>query len=201
MQHEAYMLATLSKLKVKDGSKLDWIHDNVVFNNKKITPTFFSMLFAKIKIQDQQFHQLMRILSKSCSMMEQNHSQLDEEFFQSEIFFQQFITLGKLIDELWILKRKIPAEMQEWKLKQRQIFHFRSKLLKCLEKTFGKDWVKDLVKRAKLTSVERVSLDRKWLHLYCNKLWCFYFYVFSFLHLNCTRTAGPIRGYRDIINS
>ena len=161
MQHEAYLMATLSKLKVKDGSKLDRIHDDVVFNNKKITPTFFSMLFAKIKIHDQQFHQLMRILSKSCSMMEQNHSQLVEAFFQSEKFFLQFITLGKIIDELWILKRKIPAEMQEWKLKQRQIFHFRSKLLKCLEKTFGKGWVEDLIKKAKLTCVEQVSLDRK----------------------------------------
>ena len=137
---------------------LDKIHDGVLFNNKKITPRIFSMLFGKIEIQDNQFHQLLRILSKSCSLMNQNDPNLVGGFFLSEEFFQQFVGLGKIIDELWMLKRRIPGQLQEWKLKQRQIFLFRSKLLQFLEKSFGREWVQEFNERAKSQSDQRAHL-------------------------------------------
>ena len=81
--------------------------------------------------------------------MNQNDSTLVEEFFLSDEFFQQYVRLGKIIDELWKLQRMIPEQLQEWRLKQRQIYRFRSKLLHFLEKAFGQEWVQDLTERAK----------------------------------------------------
>ena len=79
--------------------------------------------------------------------MNQNDSTVVEEFFLSDEFFQHFVSLGKIIDELWMLRKTVPEHLQEWKMKHRQIFNFRSKLLQFLEKAFGRKWVQDLTER------------------------------------------------------
>ena len=71
----------------------------------------------------------------------------------------QFININKIIDELWMLRKEKPEQLQEWKMKHRQIFLFRSKLLKFMEKSFGRDWVQGLIDRAEQLRVRVWPLD------------------------------------------
>ena len=117
LQHESYLMATLAKLKVQSGSPLDRLENDVLFNGLVITPTFFTMLFNLVKIQDQQLHQILKILTKSCRAMHQHNSLLVQQFFQSEDLFQLVVSINKIIEELWMLRKENPMQLEEWKTK------------------------------------------------------------------------------------
>merc|ERR1712106_466034 len=63
------------------------------------------------------------------------------------------ININMIVDELWMLRKECLAQLPEWKIKHRQIFQFRSKLLKFLEKTFGRGWAQNLIERAEMRRV------------------------------------------------
>ena len=148
MQQEAYVMACLETAKIQTGSPLDRIHSDVVFNGKEITPTFFSKLLNMLEIRDEKYEQILKILTRSCNVMNLNSPGLVRKFFQSDQFFQQFININMIVDKLWMLRNEYLAQMPEWKIKHRQIFQFRSKLLKFLEKQFGRGWAQNLIERA-----------------------------------------------------
>ena len=159
MQQEAYIMATLETSKVQTDSSLDRIYNDVVFNGKEITPTFFSMLLNMVRIKNDKFAQIVKILCHACTVMHQNSPGLVRKFFQSEGFYNQFVNINMIVDELWMLRKEYPDQLQEWKLKHRQIFQFRSKLLKALEKQFGRNWVQALIERAEMQRVRVWPLE------------------------------------------
>ena len=146
-------MATLETARVQTGSPLDRIHNDVVFNGKEINPTFFSMLLNLVKIKDEKFSQLMKILTHSCSLMQQNPPGVIRNFFQSEGFFKQFIHINMIIDEIWMLRKEYPVKLVEWKQKHKQIFQFRSKLLSFLEKIFSRQWAQNLKEKAEMQRI------------------------------------------------
>ena len=134
MQHEAFLMALLETSKVQNGSSFDRLYNDLLSNDMGITTTCFSLLLDMIKIQDKQFHLILKILAKGCSvMLEHNPFFAVMEFFESEEFFQHFININNVIEELWMLRKEKPEQLQEWRMKHKQIFQFRSKLLKFLE--------------------------------------------------------------------
>ena len=62
MQQEAYVMATLETAKIRAGTLLDRIHNEIVFNKKAMTPILFSMLFNMVKIRDDNFAHILKIL-------------------------------------------------------------------------------------------------------------------------------------------
>ena len=123
-------------------------YNNVILEDKEIPPAKFSLLLGMLKIKDGRFCQIVKILAKSCTVMHLNPPLLVGKYFQSEEFFQQFINMNKIIRKLWMLRKEDPAQLQEYKMKHRQIFRFNRKLLKSLERKFSHDWVKNLQERA-----------------------------------------------------
>ena len=148
LQHKAYLMANLEMLRASQGSSLDNIEQEVLFHDAVITPTFFSMMFDMVKVKDDKFSKILKTLSRSCKLMNHNPPFLVEKFFDSEEFFQLFLNINKIIAELWMLRKHQPTQMMEWKMKLRQIFQFRSKLLRFLETRFGQDQVQCLMERA-----------------------------------------------------
>ena len=148
MQQEAYVMATLETAKVQAGTPLDRIHNDVVFNGKEIKPIMFFMLFNMVKIRDDKFVHILKILSHSTNTMHQNSPGLVRKFFQSDQFFQQFINTNMIVDEIWLLREEYPEQLTEWKMKHKHILKFRSKLLKFVEKQFGRGWAQNLIERA-----------------------------------------------------
>ena len=130
-----------------------------MFSEKKISPAFFSTLLDMLKVRDEKYGQIVKILSKSCKMMNQNPPILVGEFFLSGEFFRQFININKVIDELWMLRKEKTEQLQESKMKHKLIYNFRSKLLKFLENSFDQDWVKGFIKRAEQLRVRSGPLD------------------------------------------
>jgi len=118
-----------------------------VNNGQEISPIIFSMLLNLVKIRDKHYMQILRILSRSCQLMNKNSPQLIREFFTSKQFFQQFINTNMIVDEIWMLRRGYPERLQEWKVMHSQIFIFRGKLLKFLEKQFGRGWTQELIEK------------------------------------------------------
>ena len=153
MQQEAYVMATLETAKVQAGTPLDRIHNDVVFNGKEITPIFFSMLLNMVKIRDDKYAHILKILTHSTNAMNLNSPGLVRKFFQSDQFFQQFLNTNMIVDEIWMLRKEYPEKLPEWKIKHRHILKFRSKLLKFLEKQFGRDWVENLKEKADMQRV------------------------------------------------
>ena len=138
---------------------MDRIHSDVVFSEKKITPAFFSTLLDMLEVTDEKFGQIIKILTKSCTVMNKNPPILVGEFFLSGEFFRQFININKVIDELWMLRKEKPEQLQEWRMKHKQIFQFRSKLLKFLGSVLTFRWVQDLKERAEKQRVRVWSMD------------------------------------------
>ena len=153
-QHEAFLMATLDNLRLQDGSSLDRLYNDLLSGDVGITPTDFSYLFDMLNVHDKQFNQILKILSKNCSLIRYNYDSDTSwefwEFFQSEKFFQQVVKTDKIVAELWRLRNEHPVQLQEWKMKQRKINWFRSKLLQFLVGIFGSKWVQDLKMKAKL---------------------------------------------------
>ena len=58
-----------------------------------------------------------------------------------------------------MLRKEKPEQLQEWKMKHKQIYNLRSKALQFLEKSFGRDWIKDFIKKAELQRVGMWPLD------------------------------------------
>ena len=73
----------------------------------------------------------------------------------------QFTKINMIIDDLWRLRKKYLEQLQELKNKHRQIFQFRSKLLKFLEKQFCHKWVQSLLDRAELLRVKELPNNAK----------------------------------------
>ena len=82
--------------------------------------------------------------------MHQNSPDLVNDLFQSRGFMVQFSIINKTINEVWQLRKQFPGQLQEWNLKQRQLFNFKTKLLHFLENQFGRDWVKTFLEKAVL---------------------------------------------------
>jgi len=85
------------------------------------------------------------------------HHNSDEEtsaYFKSDGFFKQFININQIIDEIWRLRKEEPAELLVWKMKHKQVFKFRSKLLNFLEKRFGRGWAQFLKEKATMDKVK-----------------------------------------------
>ena len=133
---------------VKSSFSLLETYSNVILEDKEIPPAKFSLLFSMLKIKDGRFCQIVKMLAKSCTVMHLNPPFLVGKYFLSEEFFQQFINMNKIIRKLWMLRKEDPAQLQEYKMKHRQIFRFNRKLLKFLEQKFSHDWVKNLQERA-----------------------------------------------------
>ena len=128
--------------------------------------TCFSLLLGMIKIQDKQFHLILKVLSKSCTVMLQHNPFFAVmEFFESEKFVQQFINITKVIDELWMFRKDKPEQVQEWRKKHRQIFQFRSILLKFLGSVLTFRWVQDFKERAEKQRVRVWIMDGQWYYL------------------------------------
>ena len=153
MQQEAYVMATLETAKVQAGTPLDRLHNDVVFNGKKMTPILFSMLLNMVKISDDKFAQMLRILSHGCNVLNLNSPVVVTKFFKSDQFFQQFMNTNMIVDEIWLLRKAYPEKLPEWKIKHRHILKFRSKLLNFLEKQFGREWIWNLKEKADMQRV------------------------------------------------
>ena len=82
--------------------------------------------------------------------MHKNSSDLVKDVFKSKGFLIQFIIILKTIREFRELRKQFPAQMQEWNTKQRQMLHFKTKLLHFLERQFGRKWVRTFVEKAML---------------------------------------------------
>jgi len=148
LQQEAYLMATLETSRLSPGSPLDRLHHDVVFRDKIITPEFFSRLLNMLDIKHQKFERLVRVMTRSCTTMHRNCPTTIKIFFQSEGFFKQYIHINKIIDEIWMMRKEEPVQIQVWKMKHKIIFIFRSKLLKFLQKQFDHNWVENLKKTA-----------------------------------------------------
>ena len=148
LQHEAYVMAILDASRIQTGGPLDRIENYVVYNRKGISPFIFSMLLNHVKVRDEHYAQILKILAHSCNMMSENPTEQIGKFFTSNQFFQQFIYTTMIVDEIWMLRKVYPEKLQEWKTMHRQVFVFRTKLLRFLEKQFGRNWTKNLVERA-----------------------------------------------------
>ena len=96
------------------------------------------------------FAKIAKILTHSCTVMNHNPPRLVTEYFESEIFFRQFVSILRIIDHIWQLRKENPEQLPEWKKKHRVIFQFRSKLLKFLEKLFGRISVQFLMEKAEI---------------------------------------------------
>ena len=144
MQQEAYVMAMLETAKVQAGTPLDRMYNDMAFNGKIMSPIMFSMLLNMVKIRDEKFAQILKILSHGCNVLSLNSPGIVTRFFQSDHFFQQYIHINMIVDEIWMLRKEYPENLSEWKIKHRHILKFRSKLLKFLEKQFGRDWTKNL---------------------------------------------------------
>ena len=150
LQHEAYLMAFFESMRKPTISPFNKIHNDVVLNGEEIFPSYFSMLLAMIQIRDDKFDRILKILTRSCSLMHQNSPDLVNDFFQSRGFLVQFSIINKTINELWQLRKQFPGQLQEWNLKQRQLFNFKTKLLHFLENQFGRDWVKTFIEKVVL---------------------------------------------------
>ena len=126
-QHETLFKATFEDSLMKSSSYLDNLYTHIVLSGKSISPAMFSMLLNMVKIIDTKFFKIVKTLSKSFSAMSFNHPLLVGKYFLSEEFFQQFVNLNKMIRELWMLRKDYPNQLQEWKMKHRQIFHLNAK--------------------------------------------------------------------------
>ena len=82
--------------------------------------------------------------------MHQNSSDRVKDVFKTRGFLIQFIIILKTIREFRELRKQFPGQMQEWNTKQRQMLHFKRKLLHFLEKQFGHRWVRTFVEKAML---------------------------------------------------
>ena len=118
-----------------------------------MTPILFSMLLNMVNIRDEKFAHLLKILRLGCNVLNLNSPGIVTNFFQSDQFFQQFINTNMIVDEIWMLRKEYPEELPKWKIKHRHILKFRSKLLKFLEKQFGRDWTQNLKERAEMQRV------------------------------------------------
>jgi hypothetical protein len=150
LQHEAYLMAFFESMKKTIISPLNKIHNDVILKGQEISPSFFSMLLAMIQIRDDKFERILKILTRSCSLMHQNSPDLVNDLFQSRGFIVQFSIINKTINELWQLRKQFPGQIQEWNVKHRQLVNFKTKLLNFLEKQFGHDWVKTFLEKAVL---------------------------------------------------
>ena len=153
LQQEAFLLATLETIRLNTGTSLDKIHHDVLFNGQVISPSFFSILLIMLNIRDDKFDLLVKILTRSCSVMHQNADQETKNHFQSDGFYRQFININKSIDEIWMLRREEPAQMSVWKTKHKKMFQLRSKLFSFLEKLFGRAWVQNFKDMAEMDRV------------------------------------------------
>ena len=97
------------------------------------------MLLNMVKISDDKFAQMLRILSHGCNVLNLNSPVVVTKFFKSDQFFQQFMNTNMIVDEIWLLRKAYPEKLPEWKIKHRHILKFRSKLLNFLEKQFDRD--------------------------------------------------------------
>ena len=97
-----------------------------------------------------QFAKIAKLLAHSCTVMNQNPPSLVTEYFQSEIFFRQFVSILKMIDHIWHLRKENPEQLPEWKRKHRIIFQLKSKLLKFLERTFGRSNLHEMIEKAEI---------------------------------------------------
>jgi len=149
IQQEAYILATLEKATFNCFSPLDTIEVDVM-NGQEISPSFFSKLLNMVNIKNPNFSKLVRVLTRSCTLMHLNCPEEITGFFQSEVFFRQYIQLNMVIDEIWVLRKEEPALLEDWKIKHKLIFKFRKTLQGFLKKRFGNYWVNDLKERAEM---------------------------------------------------
>ena len=115
------------------------IHNDVVCYGKAITPMFFSILLTMVQIRDH------NILTRSCTVMHKKSPNRIAELFK-----------GFLIQ----LRQQFPVQMQEWNVKQRQLFNVKTKLVHFLERQFSRDWVK-FVKRAILETEAEEDNSRR----------------------------------------
>ena len=142
-QDRAVFKSNMESNCVKSSFSLLATYNNGIFKDKEIPPAKFSLFLDMLKIKDGRFCQIVKMLAKSCTPL------LVGKYFLSEEFFQQFINMNKIIRKLWMLRKEDPAQLQEYKMKHRQIFRFNRKLLKFLEQKFSHDWVKNLQERVK----------------------------------------------------
>jgi len=149
IEQEAYIMATLGKATFKCFPPLDTIELDVI-NGKEISLTFFSKLLNMVNIKNHSFPHLLRVLTRSCTLMNLNCPEEITGFFQSEVFFRQYIQLNMVIDEIWVLRKEEPALLEDWKIKHKLIFKFRKTLQGFLKKRFGNYWVNDLKERAEM---------------------------------------------------
>ena len=120
----------------------------MVDNGQKISPIIFSKLLNLVRIRDTHYTQILKILSRSCQLMNKNPPQLIRKFFTSKQFLQQFIQTNMIVDEIRMLRKSYAEKIQEWKVMHREVFIFRSMLLRFLEKQFGRGWTQNLIEKA-----------------------------------------------------
>ena len=161
LQHEAYLMAFLESLHNPSISPLNKIHYDVVVNGKEVSPNFFSMLLTMLQIRDDKFGQILNILTTSITLMHQNPPDLVQEFFQSEGFQMQFMSINKMMRELWLLMKEFPSQRQEWNIKQNRLLDFKTKVLCFLESHFSCEWVQIFKERSDLQMGEMETKEAK----------------------------------------
>ena len=117
-------------------------------NGQEMSPLMFSTLLNLVKIRDNNYSQILKILSLACQLMNKNSPQLIRKFFTSKQFFHQYINTNMIVDEIWMLKKAYPERLQDWKLMHNQVFLFRCRLIRFLEKQFGRHWTQNLIEKA-----------------------------------------------------
>ena len=153
-------MATLARLR-EDQTQ----HHTEPVTDGFITPACFSILFGMLRvldIQDHNFCKILKVLAKSCSQMHHNSQILIEKLFLSAEFEDMFVHINKIVDELWMWRRSYPEMLTELRWKHRQVYNLRTKLLKFVEKQFGKVWVEEFIKKAEEVRCKAWKVDRNY---------------------------------------
>jgi len=149
LQQEAVLMNTLAIVRKNDNnSSLEQIQYDVLYNNVLISPEYFAKIFSTLDVKDVMFGKILKVLRKSCMRMHHNPPELIGNFFLSTEFFNLFVKINAMADQIWLLRLQHPELKKEWRWKHRRIYDFRSKLLEFLEKIFGTVWVQEFTTSA-----------------------------------------------------
>ena len=148
-------MATLEMVrKTENNNTMEQIQQDRLCTEELISPACFGLICNSLNVRDVKFCEIVKMLTKSCTQMNQHSQEIIQRFFLSAEFFNIFVKINKMIDEIWMLRKKHPEMIKEWKWRHRQVFLFRSKLLKFLENKFRRVWVQHFISTAESVRVK-----------------------------------------------
>ena len=147
-------MATLEMIRnTENNNSMEQIQQDI------ISPACFGLMCNTLNVREAKFCENVKMLAKSCTQMNQHPPEIIQSYFLSAEFFYTFVNVNKMIDEIWMLRKKYPEMIKELKWRHRQIFLLRSKLLKFLENNFRRIWVQHFISTAESVRIKVWDLE------------------------------------------